>query len=1423
MLITITLLAFLVLLLVSLASLTRVETQVASNSQQLSQARQNALMALNIALGQLQKAAGPDQRVSATAEVLLGNTADPSKATHPTKKKWTGVWDTRPASWTAAPTAPIVWLVSQADPAVAPTNITAAPTQTDIDAGTAVRLVGSNTTDIDPAVPANVGNEVIVPVQDIKSSLVPGAAANTIVGRFGYWVGDEGVKARINLADPYAANVDTLSLLNRVGTAQRTAWELFSGSTSPTPAAIDPSTVITSAMTAQSGRMLGPQQIKLLAAMDASAPAGAPATLQKLATSRYHDYTLWSAGVQADVRNGGLKWDLSTAFDLSDPLFKTSEFADQSPPLTDVSQSTQKAESGYVSPVPGWMTVSGSSVTPYNVSFVFSPLVEYNNSGTKDKEYLRGPTWHLLRSHYLLYRAQTSLTAPTAVNAQAPYPSGNAAGINLGSQDAIPSIYAVSNGYANIKKDPNLNAKFSNTALNDGRFLPRPTQVGLVPYINRVFIRYGVRTVQRTVSTGPGSPIPASGSVYAVQLVMQPVIVLHNPYDKDLVLANYSGINYSFASGANSKVAGVIQTGATGTTTGLPFCIKTIINGVDRTTATGVVAPDAGTNAQVYAAFSYGSWPKFSLFIPPMTLKAGELKILYPQTGGNAVLMQPAGATPTLKNASDASRILMGITPNTQDGFIIPFLTNVAANNPNNLNLCSPLRTSMTPSTDMLKAVNSDENLDKTKPLPYPPLPGGAEVWCTDPSDKIKIILNSAGGDMEIKYGMEAKIGDDAYNSNCPLNYQISIYGPPFSSAKADTNDKDNKLAAYYDYYVSGNVRADNAQRPSAYSITAQSCSASAQFFFALDYYAKPADHLSTKATRPFITSNPVAFEQYGKAMGDQSISSGIGTSGFPMITPSYQVEFCDTYGPSLTDDIILDSSNSPMWGPTNGTNPDRSSTPRTSAQSWLDGSSPGLTALPLIHLPNRPLTSLAEFQHANITTYGYQPYFSTGNSYASPYVPANSAVNPVGYYGAKDNPYFLYDMSYWMNDALWDKYFFSSLSQELTGGVWASKDTDLLASIKTWANGTRTLPNSRMVPYNSSRMTAVDNLTKAPATVQSAYREAAASMLTLGSFNINSQSVDAWAAVLGAARNASVVANGGATATMSATSAVPRMTPATSTTQRDNNPLSAASWTGFAALTDAQIRQFAKNLVAEIKRRQAGTTYTHFGKIAGSSTPTNSYTGPFRSLSDFINRNLLHDLSSGATSTGAKGAIQAALDETSSPDSPNYKFYTGTTYTALGKGDAALAQSTSGWANQWASSTNPSSDYLAGQGPTASTASGFILQADVLQQIGPFLSARSDTFVIRTYGEAVNPATLQSTGKAWCEAVVQRLPEYVDQTDIRLKTVPSEGLAVQLWDATPPIRVDSKGNTFSVNPTNTTYGRRFKIISFRWLSLQDI
>ncbi len=109
LIVTIVLVAFLVLILVGLATFTRVETQVAANSAELSQARQNALFALNVAVGELQKYAGPDQRATATADI------DPaSVAAGGGTAKWVGVWGNSANPQTALSSTParLQWLVS---------------------------------------------------------------------------------------------------------------------------------------------------------------------------------------------------------------------------------------------------------------------------------------------------------------------------------------------------------------------------------------------------------------------------------------------------------------------------------------------------------------------------------------------------------------------------------------------------------------------------------------------------------------------------------------------------------------------------------------------------------------------------------------------------------------------------------------------------------------------------------------------------------------------------------------------------------------------------------------------------------------------------------------------------------------------------------------------------------------------------------------------------------------------------------------------------------------------------------------------------------------------------------------------------------------------------------------------------------------
>jgi hypothetical protein len=286
LLITITLLAFLVLLLVSLAALTRVETQVASNSQQLSQARQNALMALNVAIGKLQAAAGPDQRITATAE--FDSTADP------TNRHWTGVWDSDPGSptygqrlsWLVSGTAPDV-AVAVPDPALSPTA--------------SVRLVGENSADLStPA--ASAQNRVDVTVENIRANTVPGLAdipGGHVVGRFGYWVGDEGVKAKVSLADPWATATLPEEKAYQLRGAQRAGIELVDS--------ID-GTPLSSSYLANDinlPKVLSLEQFSLSNSANET-------VLRAAAKNRYHDLTASSYSVLADVAQGGLKKDLTT-------------------------------------------------------------------------------------------------------------------------------------------------------------------------------------------------------------------------------------------------------------------------------------------------------------------------------------------------------------------------------------------------------------------------------------------------------------------------------------------------------------------------------------------------------------------------------------------------------------------------------------------------------------------------------------------------------------------------------------------------------------------------------------------------------------------------------------------------------------------------------------------------------------------------------------------------------------------------------------------------------------------------------------------------------------------------------------------------------------------------------------------------------
>ena len=103
-------------------------------------------------------------------------------------------------------------------------------------------------------------------------------------------------------------------------------------------------------------------------------------------------------------------------------------------------------------------------------------------------------------------------------------------------------------------------------------------------------------------------------------------------------------------------------------------------------------------------------------------------------------------------------------------------------------------------------------------------------------------------------------------------------------------------------------------------------------------------------------------------------------------------------------------------------------------------------------------------------------------------------------------------------------------------------------------------------------------------------------------------------------------------------------------------------------------------------------------------------------------------------------------------------------------------------------------------KGPSGYGMPGVVKQADILTPIAPVLSARSDSFIVRAYGESVDKDG-KILARAWCEAVVERSKEFVD----------SKGDAVET-----PILILKED-------ANKNFGRRYKVSAFRWLHPEEV
>ncbi len=163
--ITLVLLALLVLTLYALTALSKAGSEVAATSIYQTQARQNALLGLHTALGELQRYAGEDDVLTGMA----GITGVPAGAGNPARH-WGGVWDGNGQFFR--------WLASGASGAVIPL----------LTGADSLALVASGSLGADQTDKEHV-RALLVPI-----TLSTSDGTSFQQGSYAWWVGDEGVK-----------------------------------------------------------------------------------------------------------------------------------------------------------------------------------------------------------------------------------------------------------------------------------------------------------------------------------------------------------------------------------------------------------------------------------------------------------------------------------------------------------------------------------------------------------------------------------------------------------------------------------------------------------------------------------------------------------------------------------------------------------------------------------------------------------------------------------------------------------------------------------------------------------------------------------------------------------------------------------------------------------------------------------------------------------------------------------------------------------------------------------------------------------------------------------------------------------------------------------------------------------------------------
>lgn len=435
-------------------------------------------------------------------------------------------------------------------------------------------------------------------------------------------------------------------------------------------------------------------------------------------------------------------------------------------------------------------------------------------------------------------------------------------------------------------------------------------------------------------------------------------------------------------------------------------------------------------------------------------------------------------------------------------------------------------------------------------------------------------------------------------------------------------------------------------------------------------------------------------------------------------------------------------------------------------------GAGGGVSHVVTRSIPREPVHSLGALQHAAAEgakfgqprgerSWFLQPSIShaISNSFAPSFLGPSQVRGQLAGRDAADH-------SYLANLTLWDDYCYSSIKPRTTSAhrnaatAYAEQKQRLEAFLAADGTAFQRLPNGRMRPWTRDPEETMKSVFPSGRPAEDAAVRTASFLMVDGMFNVNSTSVDAWKAFLSGLKGAKMPVQTTPALTKDAELREPSGTPAVSLLTPASGEIDDATlgdsadreqWLGYRNLNDEQIDELAKAIVKQVRLR-----------------------GPFLSIADFVNRRPGND-----RELALSGTLQSALDD----------------------GDVSINEAYRGGGR--ALSTAEASDQgfpfpEAEAGAKAVCAPGYVKQGDLLTPLGPLISVRGDTFVIRGYGEARDASGVKVLARAWCEATVQRVPDYLDPADPAHEVVPG-------------------------SKVNLAFGRRIHILSFRYLNSREI